>query len=301
VNNRVVTPPLKRLWRALAGSPGQQLLFSHTLDCILKGTFVSTSRTVRRTVVCLLMAVAFPALPADDTPSLDPLQGKWSVTKTNREGQRYSQVIEIKQDKLTFQIRNEEDQLRMAATGTVKLDKAGPFQVLSLSSIQAGRSMEELEPVDETRAVVYQVRDDKLFAAANFDRERENEKPGIDVYVRVAAGAGAATAPAAVEERLLGTWKLEVTWGDNTRDYNLRIAKSDGKLNATLISPRSGEHPCKSVQFKDGEWVIEVERELEGNPATFVYRAKLTGEELAGTVAVKGYEDQFSARIKGTR
>ena len=222
-------------------------------------------------------------------------------TKTNREGDRYSQTIEIKLDKLTFEIRDADNQVRMAGKGKVKLEKAGPFQVLSLSDIQAGRSLDELEPVDETRAAVYRVVDGKLYVASNLDRERETERPGMDVYGLVTGTVEAAGSPVGDEGAVLGTWKLEVTIGDNTRDYELRIAKPDGQLKATLISPRSGEHACRSVQIKDGELVVEVEREVQGNPVIYVYKAKLSGQTLTGKVTVKGYEDQFSGQVKGTK
>ena len=45
-------------------------------------------------------------LLADDA---DLLAGKWSVKKVNDEGQKYTQSVEIKQDKFDFQIAGEND------------------------------------------------------------------------------------------------------------------------------------------------------------------------------------------------
>ena len=247
------------------------------------------------------VATVVSGAAAENAPSLDPLQGKWTVSKTNRDGRPYSQVIEIKQDKLRFQMRDADHAIRFVAQGTLQTEKAGPFQVLRLTRIEAGRSPDDLQPVDEDRSSIYMLRDDHLFLATNFDRDRQNERPSADEYVRGEALQPSAPAPGAGEAKLLGTWKLEVTMGDNTRDYELRISKPEGKLSAVLVSPRSGERPCRSIQFKDGELVVEVEREIQGNPAVIVYRAKLSGEELIGTVAVKGYEDQFSGKVKATR
>jgi len=252
-------------------------------------------------VVGLVVLAVLPALAAENPPSLEPLQGKWMVAKTHREGQRYSQIIEVKKDKLTFQVLGEEGRVRLFAKGTIQTERAGAFNVLTLTDIQGGRSADELEPVDDTRALVYTLRDGQLFLASNFDKERSNEKPTVETYVRVEATKEATAGSGGGESRLMGTWKVELSFGDNNFDYGLRISKGDGRLEATLISPRSGEHKCKSVSFKDGELVIEVDREIEGNQVTFIYKGKLTEDGLAGTTVVKGREDQFNGRWKASK
>ncbi|MBI4327525.1 MAG: hypothetical protein HY674_20010 [Chloroflexi bacterium] len=249
----------------------------------------------------LFMAAALPALPSENPPGLEPLQGKWSVTKTNQDGNRYSQLIEIKKDQLTFRIIDQDERVRLFAKGTVKVEKAGPFEALILSNIQGGRSEEELEPVDDDRASVYALRDGKLILAVNFDRDRDNERPSIDTYARLAAAKETTPVPGEGESQLLGNWKVDVSLGENSYDYVLRISKADGKLAATMVSPRSGDHKCKSATFDNGELVMELDREIQGNAVTFVYQAKLAGEGLSGTVVVKGREDQFSGRWKASK
>jgi len=255
----------------------------------------------------MLCAVSFfaagvmPLFAAESSSGLDALQGKWSATKTNREGERYSQTLEIKKDKLTFQMLEPDNQVRFVAKGTVKTEKAGPLNVLTISGIEAGRSAEELSSVDDRRTSVYTLRGGRLILASNFDTERENERPGVEYYDHAETAKEAASAPSNAESKLLGKWKMEVTMGDNDLDYDLRIGKAGDKLEATVISPRSGEHKAKSVAFKDNELVIEVDREIEGNNVTFVYKAKLTGEELSGTATAKGFEDQFTGRFKARK
>lgn len=249
----------------------------------------------------LPVTLVFSALAADQPPSLGSLQGKWSVTKTNAEGRVYSQVIEIKKDQLTFQIFDAEDQLRLVAKGTLKAERAGPFEVLLLSDIRGGRSPEEMESVDDSRTLVYTLRDDELFIASNFDKERSNERPGTDAYVRKETASKAAAGASDSQTKLVGKWKMQLTMGDNTRDYELRIAKTGDRLEGTLVSPRTGEYKCKSVQVKDGDVVIVVEREFQGNQATFVYQGKLTAEGLAGKFSVKGQEDQFNGTWKASK
>ena len=50
---------------------------------------------------CLPTIMALSALAADPSPSLDPLQGNWAATKTNREGRPYSQLIEVQGNQAT--------------------------------------------------------------------------------------------------------------------------------------------------------------------------------------------------------
>jgi hypothetical protein len=252
-------------------------------------------------VVGLFFASVAWGTTAEDAPGLDLLQGKWTVAKTNREGRAYTHVLEIKTDRFVLQVRNPENELRLFAKGVVKAGKIGPFQVLRFTGIEAGRSPDDLQPVDDERSVVYAQRNERLFVAANFDRERENERPSADAYVRMETREVSGSAPASGEAKVLGTWKMDVTIGDNTSDYELKISRAGGNLKAVLVSPRSGEHPCKSAQFKDGELVVEVEREYGGNAVVVVYKAKLAGEELKGTVSARGFEEQFSGQITATK
>jgi uncharacterized protein (TIGR03067 family) len=235
-----------------------------------------------------LLALFHPTLaPAADS-ALDELQGKWSVQKTNEEGRVYSQHLEFTQDKLTFELRREDGEVRFVAKAKVKTDKAGPLKTFTLSDIEAGRSSTELEPVDDQRSSVYTLRDGNLVIASNFDRERDNERPSIDVYTRSASKR--ASSADAMPEKLLGTWDMELTIGDNTIDYQLAIEKADGGLQATLISPRSGKHKFKSIEYKDGQLRMEIDREIEGRETTLTYRGKLTGGALAGKVTAEGFE-----------
>lgn len=250
--------------------------------------------------VCLCLIGVPPSRAAEGVPSLERLQGKWSVTKTNRENQRYSQVLEITQDKFAFQFVGDDAQVRLFAKGTAQAEKAGPFDVLKFSNIQGGRSAEELAPVDDTRAAVFTVREGKLFLASNFDKERANEIPGVDVYVRVETPKAAASASSR-EDKLLGNWKVDVSLADQNIDYGLRITRADGKLAVTLISPRSGEYKAKSVAYQAGELVIEFDREIQGNNVTLIYKGKLAGDALSGTVTAKGFEDQYSGQWKAKK
>ncbi len=137
-----------------------------------------------------LVTLFAPAAGADD---LATLSGKWTVQKTNEEGQRYTQQIEIKKDKFTFRIASADDETRLYAEGDVKLEKAGPFKSIVFFNIKGGGSKTELEPVDDTYTSIYTMDDGAWMLVTNFDKERE-QKPSLDVYRKV-------TAPAKKEEK----------------------------------------------------------------------------------------------------
>ncbi len=119
---------------------------------------------------------------ADD---LEKLAGKWSANKTNPEGRKYTQTIEITKNKLTFKIVGEDQAVRLYAEGTVKVEKLGPFSVMKVTDIKGGASESDLSPVDDDRTLVYQLGYDSWTVASNFDKERD-QAPSLDVYKKAA-------------------------------------------------------------------------------------------------------------------
>ena len=133
-------------------------------------------------VSVLGLAVAFssPAFAED----LSTLAGKWSVQKTNEDGQRFSQEIEIKKDKFTFKVIGADGETRLYAEGDVKVDKAGPFKTVVFSNIKAGQSSSDSSPIDDTYTSIYKMGDDGTWLVVmNFDKDRdEQQKPALDAY-----------------------------------------------------------------------------------------------------------------------
>ncbi|HXT40247.1 MAG TPA: hypothetical protein VN887_09505 [Candidatus Angelobacter sp.] len=128
----------------------------------------------------LLLAAASNAA-ADD---LEKMAGKWSAKKTTDEGQSYTQTIEIKKDKLVFRIAGSDGATRLYATGDVKVEKLGPFNIMKVTNIKAGQSEAEMNPVDDDRTLIYQLGDDTWTIASDFDRERRSP-PSLAVYRRL--------------------------------------------------------------------------------------------------------------------
>jgi hypothetical protein len=134
-------------------------------------------------VAGLTVACVAPTF-ADD---LAMLEGKWSAPRINDQGTRCTHHLEIKRNKFVFKIVDADDQTTLRAEGEVKLDKAGPFKTVVFSNIKAGSSSSDLEPIDDTYTAIYRFRDDGAWLlVSNFDKDRDNQKPSLDVYKKAA-------------------------------------------------------------------------------------------------------------------
>ena len=247
--------------------------------------------------LCLSLTVVLAATAAD-SPNLDALQGVWSAKRTNQEGQVVSQVLEIRKDRMSFKLFGANGEIRFFAKGAVAVQQLGPFQTLKITGIQAGRSEDSAEAVDDERTSVFLLDGDSLTLASNFDKARADQPPRAETYSR---GRVAAKPPEDATSKLAGTWKLDVSLGGNDADYELRLTQTEGKLAATLISPRSGEHQFRKVTWADEKLAMELEREYDGNKVTLLYTGKLGADGLSGRVVVKGAEDQFSGTWKARK
>jgi len=153
---------------------------------------------MKTNITAILTALGFAAVcvtPAfgDD---MEALTGKWSVQKTNEDGQRYTQQIEIKKDKFTFKITDKDGDTMIYAEGKAKLDKAGPFNTISFTDIQAGQSSAQLDAIDDTYTSIYKLEGDTWLLVMNFDKDHgEQFKPTLDVMRKVAAPKKEAEAP----------------------------------------------------------------------------------------------------------
>jgi hypothetical protein len=114
----------------------------------------------------------------------ETLAGKWSVKKTNDQGQPFTQTVEVKKGKFVFQILGADGGLFLYAEGDLKLEKLEPFKVVKFTNIKAGQSAADTQSTDAEYTSIYILGDDTWTVAANFDKERQ-QKPTIDVYKKV--------------------------------------------------------------------------------------------------------------------
>lgn len=112
------------------------------------------------------------------------LAGKWTIKKANDQGENVRQSIEVKNNKFTFQVMNEDGKVVLYAEGDLKLDKVGPFSAAHFVHIKAGDSASAAEDIDDEYNCIYSLDGDTWTLATNFDKQRENQKPSADVYKR---------------------------------------------------------------------------------------------------------------------
>ena len=82
--------------------------------------------------------------------------------------------------------------------------------------------------------------------------------------------------------------------GDQKYDYALKFEPEGGGVKATLISPRSGEHPVESAALEKQDFKMRVKRNFNGTEVTFVYTGRLENGALSGKAAVEGYDVEIS-------
>ena len=133
----------------------------------------------------VLVASAFSCAIFAADSDLDRLQGKWETSRTTEEGQKVTQTLELKKDKMLFKIVDSSGSTAFAATATVKPQKAGAFSAFTISEIKAGRDEDSLEAADGERSYVYLFANGTLTIVSDIDEERERP-PALDVYKKVA-------------------------------------------------------------------------------------------------------------------
>jgi hypothetical protein len=134
--------------------------------------------------ICIAVLFLNRAALADDS---DALSGKWVVKKVNEQGQNITQTIEVKKDKFVFQILSADDTVVLYAEGDLKLEKLGPFSSARFFHIRGGSSASNLDDVDDVYVSVYSLDGDTWTMAANLDKQRDGQKPSLDVYHHVKA------------------------------------------------------------------------------------------------------------------
>ena len=137
--------------------------------------------------LCLTSLICLPSR-ADDAAALS---GKWSVKKVSKEGQNVTQTIEIKKDKFIFEILGSDNSVLIHAEGDLKFEKLGPFSVARFTNIRAGSSASSLQDVDDVYTSIYTLEDDAWTMASNFDKDRDGQKPSLDVYHHAKASGSA--------------------------------------------------------------------------------------------------------------
>ena len=65
-------------------------------------------------------------------------------------------------------------------------EKSGPFNVVKFTDIKAGSSESDVSAIDDDHVSIYVLGDNTWTVAANFDKERDDQKPSLDLYTKAA-------------------------------------------------------------------------------------------------------------------
>jgi hypothetical protein len=91
-----------------------------------------------------------------------------------------------------------------------------------------------------------------------------------------------ATARAADEKDVVGTWKLKYDPGDGqTHEPILKITQDKAGLKAEF-GEGDQKMKVKEIQLKDGELRVKVEGEYNGEAVSVAYKGKLVGDSIKG-------------------
>jgi hypothetical protein len=186
----------------------------------------------------------------------DRLTGKWSVKKTNDQGQGFTQNLEIKKNKFVFEIQTADGNTALYAEGDVKFEKSGPFSLAHFLNIRAGTSASDLQDVSEERKNIYVIDGDNWLMATNFEEDRD-QKPSLDVYKRIKTSAQGGTL--VIDEIQMTSTPQNATWyfcfeaklGDTMRRYYLQnkgYDKSQVTIPVALEFPKA--QASQKVTFK---------------------------------------------------
>lgn len=141
---------------------------------------------MKKLLFTLLLATTLFAATALRAADAASFAGKWTVKKVNDQGEKYTQTIEVKKDKFVFEMIGADGQVVLHAEGDVKFEKLGPFDSVRFTHIRGGQSASDMNDVDDEYVSVYRLEGDKWTMASGFDKDRERQKPEVDVYARAA-------------------------------------------------------------------------------------------------------------------
>ena len=79
-----------------------------------------------------------------------------------------------------------------------------------------------------------------------------------------------------------GTWKWQVTRGDQKRDVTIMLKLEGDKLTGHMPGQNNTVTPIDEASFKDGTIAFSVTRERNGVKRTTKYNGKLSGDTITG-------------------
>ena len=100
--------------------------------------------------------------------------------------------------------------------------------------------------------------------------------------VAVVALVGTSVVQAEDKPDPTGTWKWSVMFGDQAREFTVKLKLEGDKLTGAMVGRDGGETAIEEASFKDGTVAFSVTRERDGQKRTTKYNGKLDGDTIKG-------------------
>jgi hypothetical protein len=103
-------------------------------------------------------------------------------------------------------------------------------------------------------------------------------------FLAGAPGHAAAAAEKSDAAPFLGRWDLTLHGPDKEYASWLDVEEKDGQLTAEMVSRWGNARPLPKVEVAKGELTFVSPKEEEANPSDLVFRGRVIGEKLSGTL-----------------
>ncbi len=242
----------------------------------------------RPILCCFAVAASLITQTVVAAGDLEALAGKWSVKKVNDQGQDYSQAITVTKDKFVFEILGAEDRVIIHVEGDLKLDKLGPFPTAHFVNLRAGGSASNMRDVDDEYTAIYRLEGDSWIMAANFDKVREQMKPGLDNYQRVKATSAATTL--VIDEIAMEDTPQSATW------YLCFEAKVDDVTSRYRIEGKGYDKNQVTIPL-----ALELPKVKAGQKCTFKMQLDDVDEDVCTDEVDNRSTGEFTTSEKGSQ
>lgn len=116
---------------------------------------------------------------AGDLPA--SMHGKWSVKRTNENGEKLVQKLVLGKDSIKFRVMTEGGSTVMYVEGKAQIAKAGKISVIQLSSLQGGQSDSDMQSIDQEFHAPIMASYNTLYVTVGLDGDSQ-EEPRLDAY-----------------------------------------------------------------------------------------------------------------------
>ena len=99
----------------------------------------------------------------------------------------------------------------------------------------------------------------------------------VVAFVGLVGVARAADAPSPT-----GTWKGTVKFGDQEREFTLKLKAEGDKLTGSMSGRQGQENKIEDGTYKNGEVAFKVTREFNGQKFVIKYKGKVSGDTIKG-------------------